>query len=121
MAVVKISRADQRLIEELQHRQDHHAVALGVLEHEFLRERAKLLDVAVLGSPDLLRFGALHWEHYQRQAFLYEKVRQTEHQQREAGEGALRSAGVDPAQGDYTVINGVVMVLSDGRWLPLER
>jgi len=119
--IVKIQPAEWAQIQEFQKRQDYHAFSLGVLEWEFLKHRAALLDIAADGKPDPERFGALQWEHDQKQAFWYEKITQTEDAQRLAGETALRHAGIDPTSGEFTISEGVVMVLKQGAWFPLER
>ena len=121
MMIVKVTAADQAKIDELRRRQDYHAFALGQLEWEFLRQRAALLDVAEGGKPDLERLGALQWEHDQKQAFWYGKIKATEDAQRAAGEAALRAAGVDPDAGEYTIENGVVLRLERGAWVQLGR
>lgn len=119
--IVKITAADWEIIQELKHRQDHLAFCLGVLEWEFLRARAALLDVAEEAGPDMLRFGALQWEHDQRQSFLYGKVVHGDEAQAKAGEAALRCVGVDPDSSEFTIADGVVMALCNGNWMPLER
>ncbi len=119
--IIKIQSAEWAQIQEIQKRQDYHAFSLGVLEWEFLKHRAALLDIATSGKPDLEKLGALQWERDTKQAFWYEKITQTEDAQRKIGEAALRAAGVDPASGEFTISEGVVLVLNNGAWLPLER
>lgn len=119
--IVKISIMDMARLKEIQTRQDYHAFSLGVLEWEFLKRRALLLDVATDGKPDLEKLGALQWEQDTKQAFWYEKITTTETAQREVGEAALRNAGVDPNAGEFTISEGVVLVLKQGVWFPLER
>ena len=117
--IVKVQQAEWEQIQELRKRQDYHAFSLGVLEWEFLKHRADLFDVA--GKPDLERLGALQWEHDRKQTFWYEKITSDEAVQKRIGEAALRAAGIDPAAGEFTIEEGVVMVLKQGAWLPLER
>ncbi|MDZ4347908.1 MAG: hypothetical protein U1E51_36335 [Candidatus Binatia bacterium] len=117
--IVKIQPAEWAQIQEIQKRQDYHAFSLGVLEWEFLKHRAALLDVA--GKPDLEKLGALQWERDTKQAFWYEKIVQTEDAQRQAGEASLRAAGIDPDSGEFTISEGVVMVLQRGSWFPFEQ
>lgn len=119
--IIKIQPAQWEQIQELRKRQDYHAFSLGVLEWEFLKHRAALLDIAADGRPDLERLGTLQWEHDTKQVFWYEKITQTEDAQRKVGEDALRVAGIDPTSGDFTISEGVVMVLNKGAWTPLDR
>ena len=113
--MLKIEIEDWRRLQELRGFQDKHAFALGVLEMEYLRRRASLLDVAE--KPDLLALGTLEWEHYQQQTFWYEKIKRTEDVQRSAGEGALRRVGIDPNKGEFSIVDGTVLELREGRWV----
>ena len=117
--MVKIDQGDWDRIQELKKRQDYHVFSLGVLEASFLQARAKLLDVA--DKPNLEQFGALEWEHYQQQVYWFEKIKDTEETQRQAGEGALRNIGIDASRDMFSIDDAVVFILQQGQWVPFER
>lgn len=119
---LRISEPDRLEIAELRTRQDHHAFSLGVAEAEYLQRKAALLDVAVgLDRAGLERLGALEWEHHRAQAFWYEKIVEARAAQAAAGEAALRSVGVDPASGEFTVDDeACVLALRAGAWQRVE-
>jgi hypothetical protein len=117
--IIKIPSTEWQRIKEMQKRQDYHAFALGQLRWEFLKNRATLLDVA--GTPNLEKLGALHWEYDQKEVFWYGKIKETEDRQRAMGEQALRAAGVNTKQGDYTIQDGVVFALQKGTWVPFDK
>lgn len=118
---VTISQVDAKTLVDLAARQNGHAHSLGVMEFEFLRARAMLLDVA--SQPNLESLGALQWEHDKQQMFWFSKIKETEQMQRAAGERALVNAGVDAKKGDYKIENGtnIVYQLVHGRWVVVER
>lgn len=116
----KISARDIAIIAELQTRQDFHAFSLGVMEAEYLQKRAACFEVSEPGREDLIRIGAIEFEHHRQQAYWFEKIVRTRMQQAAAGEAALRRAGVNPTEAEYTIAAGVIMKNLAGAWVPLE-
>lgn len=112
---VRITEAHWQALAAVMRKQTDNARCLGIARWEYLKA------VAALGAdPDRFQLGQALYEYQQHEAFLMAAIQRAEAEQQQAGEQALLSAGLNPADGEYTIAQGgVVLQLVEGTWHPV--
>lgn len=112
--MVRITDHARQRIADVDKAQRDNAHALGVCVAEFEIARRKILPK---DQNYLIRVGALVVEFEGHKTFFLNTIQSTRETQRKVGEDALREVGCDPSNGEYKIIDGVVLKLVSGVWL----
>lgn len=109
---MKILDTDARVLGELKLKQDRNALMLGALVWECHKKRLELGD-----SPDWTKLGALQYEYENRKKFMLDTIQRTEGEQHAAGIRALQNLNINPDAANFTITEGVVMILKDSAYV----